>query len=189
MAWTIDTAHTSIAFVARHMGLSKVRGVFTDFGGDVEGDPDDLTSVKGRIEVDMASVDTGNSDRDGHLKSGDFFDVENHPTMVFETKRINRDGDVYKVTGDLTIKGITKEVELAYEHGGESVDPFGNRKVGGTLIGTVNRRDWGLNWNVPLDSGGVLVSEKIKLEIGFQLAQSKAAVEQEVAAESSVSAA
>lgn len=189
MAWTIDTAHTSVSFVARHMGLSKVRGQFTSFTGDVEGDPRDLASAKGRVEVDMASVDTGNADRDGHLKSADFFDVENHPTMVFETKRIVGDRDDYKVVGDLTIKGITKEVELDYEHGGDSVDPFGNRKIGGTLTGTVNRRDWGLNWNVPLDTGGVLVSEKIKLEIDFQLAESKAAVEEETAAESSVSAA
>ena len=95
--------------------------------------------------------------------------------MVFETKKITQQGDGYKVVGDLTIKGVTNEIELDYEHGGGSVDPSGNRKVGGTLTGTINRRDWGLNWNVLLDTGGVLVSEKIKLEIDFQLAESKAA--------------
>lgn len=183
MAWTIDTAHTAIGFVARHMGLSKVRGQFTSFTGEIEGDPDDLTSARGRVEVDMASVSTGNADRDTHLKSADFFDVENHPTMVFETKKISDTGEDYKVIGDLTIKGITKEVEFNYEHGGYEVDPFGNRKLGGTLTGTINRRDWGLSWNVALDTGGVLVSEKIKIEIDFQLVQSKASVEEKEEAE------
>ncbi len=136
----------------------------------------------------MDSVDTGNADRDGHLRSADFFDVEKYPTMVFESKRVERDGDTYTVVGDLTIKGITNEVELEYEHGGDSLDPFGNRKIGGTLTGTINRRDWGLNWNVPLDTGGVLVSEKIKLELDFQLAETSEAVEEEAEAESKISA-
>ena len=179
MAWTIDGAHTNVGFVARHMGLSKVRGQFKSFRGEVEGDASDIATARGRVEVDMASVDTANSDRDAHLKSADFFDVESHPTIVFESKKIVRDGDDYRVIGDLTIKGITKEVEFDYEHAGENTDPYGNRKLGGTLTGTVNRRDWGLNWNVPLDTGGVLVSEKIKLGIDFQLAESKEAVEEE----------
>lgn len=189
MAWTIDTAHTSVAFVVRHMGLSKVRGLFKSFSGEVDGDPGDLTSANGRVEVDVASIDTGNADRDSHLRSADFFDVDKHPTMVFETKRIVNNGNDFKVIGDLTIKGITNEVELDYEHGGDSVDPFGNRKMGGTLTGTINRRDWGLNWNVPLDTGGVLVSEKITLEIDFQLAERKEAVEEEADAEAAISAA
>ena len=189
MAWTLDTAHTILGFEARHMGLTKVRGHFRSFRGEVEGDPADMTSARGRIEVDTASVDTGNGDRDAHLRGPDFFDVENHPTMVFESKRIVGRGDgTYKVVGDLTIKGITKEIELDYEHGGDTRDPFGNRKVGGTLTGTINRREWGLNWNVPLDTGGVLVSEKIKIEIDFQLAESKEAVEEGAEAESSISA-
>ena len=187
MTWTIDNAHTTVGFVARHMGLTKVRGQFTSFRGEVDGDALGITSARGRVEVDLASIDTGNADRDAHLKSADFFDVEQHPTMVFETKEIRRDGDGYKVVGDLTIKGITKQVELDYEHGGDSIDPYGNRKIGGTLTGTVNRRDWGLNWNVPLDTGGVLVSENIKLEIDFELAESKEAVEEEVEAESKIS--
>lgn len=187
MAWTIDTAHTNVGFVARHMGLSKVRGKFTEFRGEVDGSPEDISSATGRIEVDVASVETGNADRDAHLKSADFFDVDNHPTMVFEAKEIRAKGDDHEVVGDLTIKGVTKEIVLDYEHGGENVDPYGNRKVGGTLTGSVNRRDWGLNWNVALDTGGLLVSENIKLEIDFQLAESKEAVEQEAEAESKVS--
>ena len=189
MVWTIDTAHTTVGFVARHMGLSKVRGQFKSFRGEVEANPSDITSARGRFEVDMASVDTANPDRDAHLKGADFFDVENHPTMVFQSKQITDNGDgTYKVLGDLTIRGITKEVEFDYEHGGENVDPYGNRKIGGTLTGTINRRDWGLTWNVPLDTGGVLVSENIKIEVDFQLAQDREAVEQEAEVESAISA-
>jgi polyisoprenoid-binding protein YceI len=187
MAWTIDPAHTTVGFVARHMGLSKVRGQFGSFRGEVEGDPNDITTAKARFEVDMASVDSGSPDRDAHLKSADFFDVENHPTMNFVSKEIRRDGDDFKVVGDLTIKGITNEVELDYEHGGDLQDPFGNRKVGGTLTGTIKRSNWELNWNVPLDSGGWLVSDKIQLEIDLQVAESKEAVEEEIKAESEIS--
>lgn len=188
MAWSIDTAHTSVGFVARHMGLSKVRGQFTDFRGEIEGDPTDITTAKGWFEVDLASIDSGNADRDAHLKSADFFDVEKHPTMRFESKRIERSGDDYRVTGDLTIKDVTKEVVLDYEHGGDVQDPFGNRKIGGSLTGTIKRSEWGLTWNVPLDSGGWLVSDNVKLEIDLQVAESKEAVEDEARAEAEVTA-
>lgn len=188
MAWTIDTAHSSVSFKARHMGLSKVRGQFTSFRGEIEGDPTDVTTAKARIEIDLASVDTGSADRDTHLKSPDFFDVENHPTMVFESTSVARDGDDYKVVGDLTVKGISREVELAYGHGGEATDPYGNRKIGGALTGTIKRSDWDLTWNVPLDTGGWLVSDNVTIEIDLQVAEGQEAVEQEEAAESKVSA-
>lgn len=184
MAWTIDTAHTTVSFVARHMGLSKVRGRFTKFDGSIEGDPSDLTTARARFEVDLASVDSGNADRDAHLKSADFFDVEKNPTMTFVSKSITGSGDSFKVVGDLTIKGVTKEVELDYEHGGEGVDPYGNRKLGGTLTGTLKRSDWGLTWNVALEAGGWLVSDNIKIEIDLQVAESKEVVEQETELES-----
>jgi polyisoprenoid-binding protein YceI len=187
MAWTIDSAHSSVGFVARHMGLSKVRGQFTSFRGEIEGDPSDITSAKARIEIDTASVDTGSPERDAHLKSPDFFDVENHPTMVFESRSIVRDGDNYKVVGDLTIKGKTRPVELVYEHGGDLKDPFGNHKAGGSLTGTIKRSDWGLTWNVPLDSGGWLVSDNVKLEIDVQVAAAREVVLQEVEAEAAMS--
>ena len=188
MAWTIDTAHTSVGFVARHMGLSKVRGQFKSFRGEVEGDPSDLTSARGRVEVDLASIESGNADRDAHLKSADFFDVERFPTMTFEVKAVERDRDDYKVRGDLTIKDITHEVVFDYEHGGDSVDPYGNRKVGGTLKGTIQRSDWDLTWNVALETGGWLVSDKISLEIDIQVAESQEAVEEEARAEAQASA-
>lgn len=187
MAWSIDPAHSSVGFTARHLGLSKVRGLFTEFSGEVEGEPSDLTTASGRLEVDMASVDTGSPDRDAHLKSADFFDVEKYPKMTFVSRSVTRNGDDYKVVGDLTVKDVTREVTLDLEHGGEITDPFGNRKVGGTLTGTINRSDWGLTWNVPLDSGGWLVSEKIALEIDLQVVESKEAAEKEAAAEAQIS--
>lgn len=187
MAWSIDPAHSSVGFTARHLGLSKVRGLFSEFSGEVEGDPSDLTTASGRFEVEMASVDTGSPDRDAHLKSADFFDVEKYPKMTFVSKSVTKEGDGFKVTGDLTIKDVTREVTLDLEHGGETTDPFGNHKVGGTLTGTINRSDWGLTWNVPLDSGGWLVSEKIALEIDLQVAESKQAVDEEAVAEAQMS--
>src|SRR5688572_10670457 len=155
MAWTIDTAHSRVGFNARHMGLAKVRGQFDTFEGEIEGDPSDIENATARFEVDLASGDTGNDDRDAHLRSADFFDVEKHPRMTFVSTSVTGTGDgTYVVRGDLTIKGIAKEVELQYEHGGEGQDPYGNRKVGGTLSGTIKRSDWGLTWNVALETGG-----------------------------------
>ena len=189
MAWTVDTAHTTVGFSARHMGLAKVRGQFGRFDGAVWGDPADITTARGRFEIETASVDTGNADRDAHLRSADFFDVERHPKMVFEATSVEPAGDDrYVVRGELTIKGVTRPVELRYEHGGEGVDPYGNRKLGGTLTTTIKRTDWGLKWNVPLDNGGWLVSDNVTIEIDLQVAQTKEAVEQEAAAESNVSA-
>ncbi len=174
MAWVIDPSHTTVGFRARHMGLATVRGQFTEFSGTVEGNPNDLTTAKARFEVDTASIDTGDEQRDGHMRSPDFFDVENYPKLVFETKSITaQGGDGYKVVGDLTIKNVTRELELEYEHAGEGTDPFGNRKLGGNLSGTIKRSEWGLTWNVPLDSGGWLVSDNVKLEIDVQVAESE----------------
>jgi polyisoprenoid-binding protein YceI len=186
VAWTIDTAHTSVGFVARHMGVSKVRGQFRSFRGEVDGDPTDITRAKARLEVDMASVDSGSPDRDAHLRSADFFDVEQYPTMTFVTTSIEADGEDYKVIGDLTIKGQTRPVELTYEHGGDLQDPFGNRKIGGSLSGTIKRSNWGLVWNVPLDSGGWLVSDNVKLEIDLQAAEAAEAIEEEASVEAAI---
>jgi polyisoprenoid-binding protein YceI len=184
MAWVVDPAHTTVGFRAKHMGLATVRGRFTKFSGTVEGDPDDISSVKARFEVDTASIDTGDEMRDGHMRSPDFFDVENHPKMVFETKSITpRGGDRYAVVGDLTIKGVTREIELQYEHAGGGTDPYGNRKFGGNLTGTIKRSQWGLTWNVPLDTGGWLVSDDIRIDIDVEVAESKEAVEESAVAE------
>ena len=184
MAWTIDSAHTTVGFSVRHLGLSRVRGQFTRFNGQVDLDGADLTTARGRVEIDVASIDTGNADRDQHLRSADFFDVENHPTMVFQLKRVEPDrDDRFRVTGDLTIRGVTHEVQLDYEHSGTQQDPWGNRKLGGELRGQINRFDWNLNWNVALEAGGVLVGDKVNIEVDGQLAESKEAIQEEAAAE------
>jgi polyisoprenoid-binding protein YceI len=180
MAWTVDPAHTVVGFSERHMGLSTVRGRFTRFRGEVDVDPADLTRASGTIEIDAASIDTGNPDRDAHLRSPDFFDVESHPVLTFRPTAIERSGDdEYRVTGELTIKGLSHPVTLRYEHAGEGVDPFGNRKLGGSLTGEIRRSDWGLTWNVTLEAGGWLVSDKIKIEVDGQLAETPAAVGEE----------
>jgi polyisoprenoid-binding protein YceI len=185
MTWSLDPHHTAVSFSAKHMGVATVRGRFDDVTADLElDDPNDPTTGSGTVTVKAASVNTGSEMRDNHLRSPDFFDAEKYPDIVFRLKSISKAGDdKYKVTGDLTIKGITKEITLDYEHSGTVVDPYGNTKVGGTLTGTVNRTDWGLVWNVPLGGGGLLVGEKVKLEIDGELAQDKPAADAEAAAE------
>jgi len=185
MTWSLDPHHTAVSFSAKHMGVATVRGRFDDVTADLElDDPNDPTTGSGTVTVKAASVNTGSEMRDNHLRSPDFFDAEKYPDIVFRLKSISKSGDdQYKVTGDLTIKGITKEITLDYEHSGTVVDPMGNTKVGGTLTGTVNRTDWGLVWNVPLGGGGLLVGEKVKLEIDGELAQDKPAADAEAAAE------
>jgi polyisoprenoid-binding protein YceI len=189
MAWILDPAHTRIGFSARHMGLATVRGQFNRFEGTLKGDPSDITSAEARIEVDLNSVDTGDERRDQHLRSPDFFDVANHPKMIFVSQRITPNGDgAYSVIGDLTIKDVTRQIELEYEHAGDGFDPYGNRKIGGTLTGTVNRSDWDLRWNVALETGGWLVSEKVKLEIDVEVGESQDAVDREAEEEAKLSA-
>ena len=185
MTWSLDPHHTAVSFSAKHMGVATVRGRFDDVTADLElDDPNDPTTGSGTVTVKAASVNTGSEMRDNHLRSPDFFDAEKYPDIVFRLKSISKAGDdKYKVTGDLTIKGITQEITLDYEHSGTVVDPYGNTKVGGTLTGTVNRTDWGLVWNVPLGGGGLLVGEKVKLEIDGELAQDKPAADAEAAPE------
>ena len=175
MTWNLDPHHTSVAFSAKHMGVATVRGRFDQVAAALElDDPNDPTTGRGTVTIQAASVNTGSEMRDGHLKNADFLDVEKYPEIVFTLKKVERNGDdTYSVTGDLTIKDVTKEITLGYEHNGSAVDPYGNVKVGGTLSGTINRTDWGLVWNVALGAGGLLVGEKVKLEIDGELAQAK----------------
>jgi polyisoprenoid-binding protein YceI len=174
MTWVLDPAHTSVSFSAKHLGVATVRGRFTKVSGEVDlDDPDDPTTGRGTITIDAASIDTGHPQRDAHLRTPDFLDVEKHPTITFTVTKIERDGDQHRVDGDLTIKDVTKPVSFEYEHSGAATDPYGNTKVGGTLTGAINRTDWGLVWNVPLGNGGLLVSERVKLEIDGEIAQSK----------------
>jgi polyisoprenoid-binding protein YceI len=176
MTWSLDPHHTSVSFSAKHLGVATVRGRFDEATADLDlDDPNDPTTGTGTVTVKAASITTGSEQRDGHLKSGDFLDVEKYPEIVYKVKKVIKKGDQYEVVGDLTIRGVTKEITLDYEHSGVVVDPMGNTKVGGTLTGTLSRSDWGLTWNVPLGGGGLLVGEKVKIEIDGELGQDKPA--------------
>jgi polyisoprenoid-binding protein YceI len=166
--WTLDPTHTRIGFVARHMMVTKVRGSFRDFSAEVEIAEDPLASQL-RAEVQMASIDTGNADRDGHLRTNDFFDVEQHPTMQLVASGFESSGDSYVMHADLTIKGVTNPVDFELELDGVGQDPWGGTRAGFTATATINRKDWGIEWNAPLETGGVLVGEKVRIELDVQL--------------------
>ena len=169
--YAIDPSHSRIGFVARHAMVTKVRGSFNDFEGSGYFDAEDPTSSTLQLTIQAASIDTRNADRDGHLKSNDFFDMERYPEITFTSTSVEQVGEVSRVTGDLTIKGVTKPVTVDFEYTGSAVDPYGNQPVGFEGKTTVNRKDWGVSWNTALESGGVLVSEKVTLE--FDLAAIK----------------
>jgi polyisoprenoid-binding protein YceI len=162
--YTLDVSHSRLGFVARHAMVTKVRGQFGAFTGTARIDEANPSSSKVDLSIDVTSIETGSADRDGHLKSADFFDAEKYPTITFTSTKVERDGDDWDITGDLTIKDVTKSVTIEFEQTGSAVDPFGNTRVGFEGDVTVNRKDWGLTWNAALETGGVLVSEKIKLE-------------------------
>jgi polyisoprenoid-binding protein YceI len=164
-AYDIDPAHSRIGFAAKHAMVTTVRGQFTDYTADVYLDEDNPAASRVRLEIKAASVESGNADRDKHLRGGDFFDVGAHPTLVFQSTKVEKsDGDLYTLIGDLTINGVTNPVSVDWEVTGATTDPWGNFRAGFEGKATVNRRDWGLQWNVGLDKGGVLVGEKVKLE-------------------------
>ena len=162
--YTIDPTHTRLGFSARHAMVTTVRGQFTDFAGTAHIDTANPAASKVELTIRTGSVDTGVADRDAHLKSGDFFDAEANPEITFVSTDVERDGDDWTITGDLTIKGVAKPVTIEFESAGSARDPFGNLRVGFEGATTINRKDWGLTWNAALETGGVLVSEKIKLE-------------------------
>ena len=162
--YVIDASHTRLGFSARHAMVTTVRGQFRDFEGTAHVDAENPAASTVALTIHAASVSTGTADRDGHLTSGDFFDVENHPEITFTSTSVERDGTDWTITGDLTIKGITRPVTIPFEENGTAVDPFGNTRVGFEGATTINRKDWDLTWNAALETGGVLVSEKIKLE-------------------------
>jgi polyisoprenoid-binding protein YceI len=189
MTWQIDPAHSSVQFSAKHMGLLTVRGSFTRFNGEVDLDEGDLTTatVKGTIEA--ASVNSGNEQRDTHLKSPDFLEVEKYPEITFRSTAVRREGDRYRMTGDLTIREVSRPVELDVELLGALNDPWGNRRLGLSASGAIDRKDWGLTWNGVIEAGGVIVSDRVKLEIEAELVGSLAAAEAESAAEAAVGSA
>ncbi|MET8769218.1 YceI family protein [Streptomyces sp. NPDC004658] len=162
--YTIDPAHSAIGFVARHAMVTNVKGGFKDFTGTLHLDGADPTKSTATLEVQMASIETGNADRDGHLKSSDFFKIDEFPVMTFRsTKAESLGGDDYRITGDLSLLGVTKPLTIDLEFHGAAKDPFGNERVGFEGKAEILRSEWGLTWNAALETGGVLVSDKIKL--------------------------
>jgi polyisoprenoid-binding protein YceI len=164
-SYAIDPSHSRVGFVARHAMVTKVRGSFNEFAGTALLDAEDPAASRVELTIQAASIDTRNPDRDAHLRSNDFFDMENHPEIRFVSTAVEQvDAESYRLSGDLTIKGVTKAVTVDVEYTGTAVDPFGNLRVGFEGRTTVNRKDWGVNWNAALEAGGVLVGEKVVLE-------------------------
>lgn len=169
--YTIDASHSTIGFVARHAMVTKVRGSFTDFeGAAVVGD--DLSRSTAQVTIQAASITTNNEQRDGHLLSNDFLDVEGFPTITFTATKVEPQGDVLRTTGDLTIKGTTQPITIDFEITGSATDPFGNERVGFEGSVVINRKDYGVTWNAALEAGGVLVSDKITLEFDISAIKS-----------------
>ena len=166
--WVLDPAHSELTFKVKHMMITNVKGGFRNFSVEVNGE-DIFNSTLG-VTIDASSISTNNTDRDNHLKSADFFDAENHKDLTFKSTSFKQNGDdEYELKGILTIKGISKEVALEVEFGGINKDPWGNEKAGFSIEGKINRKDWGLNWNAALETGGILVGEEVKIagEIQF----------------------
>lgn len=162
--YAIDASHSRVGFSTRHAMVTKVRGAFNEVEGSATTGPD-LQGARIEVTMQVASIDTRSADRDGHLKSADFFDVETYPTITFTSTEVTAvDSDTLRVTGDLTIKDVTRPVTIDFEYAGAATDPFGNQRVGFEGSTVVNRKDFGLTWNAALETGGVLVAEKATLE-------------------------
>ncbi|MBC7866890.1 MAG: polyisoprenoid-binding protein [Gloeobacteraceae cyanobacterium ES-bin-316] len=169
--WVIDNAHSEIAFKIRHLMITNVKGSFTEFEASIHTTGNDFMTAEIDCWINAASVTTGNTDRDTHLKGEDFFDVMNYPQINFMAnsyENVDSDGS-YELWGELTIKGIAKKIKLDVEFGGVVKDPWGNEKAGFTLNGKVNRKDWGLHWNAALEAGGVMLSEDVVISCEIQL--------------------
>lgn len=167
--WVVDSSHTNVEFSVKHMMIATVRGRFSEVEGVIEGDPSDLTSARFEATINAASIDTRQNDRDQHLRSADFFDAENHPTISFKSTGGEKTGEnEYKITGDLTIRGETRPVTLDVTFEGQGKDPWGGERIALTARGKINRKDFGLTWNAALETGGVLVSDEVKLELNVE---------------------
>jgi polyisoprenoid-binding protein YceI len=165
-SYVVDPTHSRLGFVARHAMVTKVRGAFQEFEAKADLDFEDPTRSTAQVTFQVGSIDTGNAQRDEHLRTNDFFDVPNHPTASFTTTAVRViDDSTFETDGELTLKGVTKPLTVTWELTGTETDPFGNLRVGFEGRATINRKDWGVNWNAALETGGVLVSEKIVLEL------------------------
>lgn len=173
--WTLDTAHSSIGFSVRHMVVAKVRGRFTQWTGTLQLDEADVSRSRVEVEIDASSIDTNNTQRDEHLRSSDFLDVQQFPTLSFVSKRVEAvDEERLRVTGDLTLHGVQREVTLDVERGGNARDPWGNQRAGFAAKLSLLRSDYGLTWNQALEAGGFLVGDRIDIELDVQAVQAAA---------------
>jgi len=169
--YEIDPAHSHVGFSVRHMVIAKVRGQFKTVSGVIELDPDDLTGAKVQVRIDAASIDTGVEQRDAHLRSPDFFDTAQYPELLFESRRVEvRSGGRLAVTGDLTLHGVTREVTLDVVDEGRTKDPWGGRRAGFTARASIERKAFGLHWNQVLETGGLLVGDRVDIEIEVEAA-------------------
>ncbi len=173
--WTIDPAHSEIAFKVKHLMISNVRGKFTEFDADIQVLGDDFSTAEVDLWINAASITTNDEKRDEHLRSADFFDVENFKEISFLSTVVEKTSkeNIYNLVGELTMKGITREVRLEVDFGGIMKDPWGNEKAGFSVHGKINRKDWGLMWNATLETGGVLVSDEISISCEIQLIRSQ----------------
>ena len=168
--YKIDPAHSEINFKIKHLMITNVSGSFTKFDGTMESDKDDYSDAKIHFEAETASITTHNEQRDGHLRSAEFFDAEKFPKVTFDSTSFEKKGeDNYTLTGNLTMHGVTKFVTLDTELGGVTTDPCGQSKVGFEIVGRINRKEFGLEWNTPLETGGVMLGDEVKLQINVQL--------------------
>src|SRR5947209_15026208 len=163
--WKIDPSHSAIHFSVRHMVVSKTRGRFTKWTGDIRFDPENPAASSVEVSIDPASIDTADAQRDAHLRSPDFFDVEKFPTAAFRSTKIERAGGQYRVHGDLTVHGVTRPVVLDATFEGAGKDPWGGERAGFSASVTIDRKDYGLEWNKALETGGLLVGEKVELTL------------------------
>ena len=167
--WNLDKAHSEIEFKVKHMMISNVKGYFDDFDVTVNGGAEDLSQAQVNAEIKTASINTKSESRDEHLKSADFFNIEDFPTIRFKTTEIKKvDDEEFKLIGELTVKDVTKPATFTAEFGGVAKDPWGNRKIGYTVTGKINRPDFGLTWNAALETGGVMVSDEVKFYADVQ---------------------
>ncbi len=170
--WALDPSHSEIAFKVKHMMIANVKGLFKEFEINVTSNGVDFSDARIDFQMKAASIETGDANRDGHLKSADFFDVENFPLITFKSNSlVNINDEIYVLDGDLTIRGVTKPVKLDVDFGGVLNDPWGNTKAGFTLNGKISRKEFGLVWNAALESGGVLVGDDVKITCEVELAK------------------
>ena len=168
--YKIDAAHSEITFKVKHLMITNVTGNFTKFDATLESSKDDFTDAKISFEADVDSISTNNEQRDGHLKSEDFFAAEKFPKLSFVSSSFNKvSGDEYKLVGELILRGVSKPIELAVEYGGTATDPYGQVKSGFEISGKINRKDFGLVWNATTEAGGIVVSDEVKLNLAVQM--------------------